>query len=32
MYRLEDGKLAEHWDVLQQIDPDDPGASGNGHF
>ena len=32
IYRLEDGKLAEHWDVLQPIDPDDPGASGNGHF
>ena len=32
IYRLEDGMLAEHWDVLQNIDPDDPGASGNGHF
>lgn len=32
IYRLEDGMLAEHWDVLQQIDPNDPGASGNGHF
>ena len=29
IYRLEDGKLAEHWDVLQPIDP---GAGGNGHF
>ena len=32
IYRLEDGMLAEHWDVLQPINPDDPGASGNGHF
>ncbi|MBQ9412625.1 MAG: nuclear transport factor 2 family protein [Oscillospiraceae bacterium] len=32
IYRLEDGLLAEHWDVLQPIDPNDPGASGNGHF
>lgn len=32
IYRLKDGLLAEHWDVLQAIDPDDPGANGNGHF
>lgn len=32
IYRLEDGMLAEHWDVLQPIEEDDPGASGNGHF
>ena len=32
IYRLENGKLAEHWDVLQSIDPDDPGVNGNGHF
>lgn len=32
IYRLADGKLAEHWDVLQMIKQDDPGASGNGHF
>lgn len=32
IYRLEDGKLAEHWDVLQQINPNDLGANGNGHF
>ena len=32
IYRLEDGKLAEHWDVLQPINPNDLGASGNGHF
>ena len=32
IYRLEDGKLAEHWDVLQTINPKEPCASGNGHF
>lgn len=32
IYRLEDGMLAEHWDVIQRIDPAEPGASGNGHF
>ena len=32
IYRLEDGKLAEHWDVLQPIEEGDAGASGNGHF
>ena len=32
IYRLEDGMLAEHWDVLQPIDPEEPGANGNGHF
>ena len=32
IYRLEDGKLAEHWDVLQTVDPEDPGINGNGHF
>ena len=32
IYRLEDGMLAEHWDVLQPIDPSEPGTSGNGHF
>lgn len=32
IYRLKDGLLAEHWDVLQPIEEGDPGASGNGHF
>ena len=32
IYRLEDGLLAEHWDVVQSIDTRDPGASGRGHF
>lgn len=33
IYRLEDGKLAEHWDVVQPLpDPEDPGANGNGSF
>ena len=32
IYRLEDGLLAEHWDVVQSIDPDDPCAGGRGHF
>ena len=32
IYRLEDGLLAEHWDIIQNIDPKDPGASGRGHF
>lgn len=31
IYRLEDGKLAEHWDVIQPLNDDDT-ASGNGHF
>lgn len=32
IYRLEGGMLAEHWDVMQTIDPEDPCTSGNGHF
>lgn len=32
IYRLENGMLVEHWDVLQQINQNDVGASGNGHF
>lgn len=32
IYRLQDGLLAEHWDVVQPIDPADRGASGNGNF
>ena len=33
IYRLQDGKIAEHWDVVEHgIDPDAKGASGNGLF
>ncbi len=33
IYRLQDGKLAEHWDVVEHnVDPDARGASGNGIF
>lgn len=32
IYRLEDGKLAEHWDVVQSIEEDEAGENGNGHF
>lgn len=33
IYRLQDGKLAEHWDVVQPLpDPDEKGMNGNGHF
>ena len=32
MYRIEDGKLAEHWDVVQQIPEDDDANNGRGSF
>ena len=33
IYRLQDGLLAEHWDVVEHnVDPDAKGASGNGIF
>ena len=32
IYRLQDGKLAEHWDVLQHIDPELVPANENGQF
>ncbi len=32
MYRIEDGKLAEHWDVVQQIPEDDAANNGRGSF
>ena len=32
IYRLEEGLLVEHWDVVQSIVPNDPCASGRGHF
>lgn len=32
IYRVEDGMLAEHWDVIQPISSDDAFNNGNGHF
>lgn len=32
IYRVEDGMLAEHWDVIQPISADDAFNNGNGHF
>ncbi|NMF25117.1 SnoaL-like domain-containing protein [Olsenella umbonata] len=32
IYRVEDGMLAEHWDVIQPISADDVFNNGNGHF
>ncbi len=32
MYRIEDGKLAEHWDVLTMIREDDAINNGRGSF
>lgn len=32
MYRIEDGKLAEHWDVVQQITEEDAVNNGRGSF
>ena len=32
IYRLEDGKLAEHWDVVQQLDENDASINGRGSF
>ena len=32
MYRIEDGKLAEHWDVVQQLTEDDAANNGRGSF
>ena len=32
MYRVRDGKLAEHWDVVQQLTPDDATNNGRGSF
>ena len=32
MYRIEDGKLAELWDVVQQIPEDDAANNGRGSF
>ena len=33
IYRLEDGMLAEHWDVVEHnVDPEAKGANGNGIF
>ncbi|MBR6405112.1 MAG: ester cyclase [Lachnospiraceae bacterium] len=32
MYRIEDGKLAEHWDVVQALPADDAKVNGRGSF
>lgn len=32
IYRLQDGLLAEHWDVVQHLDPEQKPANGNGNF
>ena len=32
IYRLEDGLLAEHWDVVQHLEPDAPCFNSNGNF
>ncbi len=32
MYRIEDGKLAEHWDVVQHITEEDAAVNGRGSF
>jgi len=32
MYRIEDGKLAEHWDVVQALPDDDAKVNGRGSF
>ena len=32
IYRLQDGMLAEHWDVVQHLDPEQVPANSNGNF
>ena len=32
MYRIKDGKLAEHWDVVQQLSDEDAAINGRGSF
>ena len=32
IYRLQDGLLAEHWDVVQRLDPEQIPVNGNGQF
>ena len=32
IYRMENGMLAEHWDVVQHLDPNQVPANGNGQF
>jgi predicted SnoaL-like aldol condensation-catalyzing enzyme len=32
MYRIQDGKLAEHWDVVQPITAEDAANNGRGSF
>lgn len=32
IYRIQDGKLAEHWDVVQQLTEEDAAVNGRGSF
>lgn len=32
MYRIQDGKLAEHWDVVSLVNEDDAAVNGRGSF
>ena len=32
IYRMQDGKLAEHWDVVQHLNPNQVPANDNGQF
>lgn len=32
MYRIQEGKLAEHWDVVQHLTEDDAAVNGRGSF
>ena len=32
LFRIDDGKISEHWDVISEIIPDDAAANGNGKF
>ena len=32
MYRIQDGKLAEHWDVVQHLSEDDAAVNGRGQL
>lgn len=32
LYRIENGKIAEHWDVIEAVPPEDERKNGNGKF